>query len=120
MSLAIGEPDNIGHVDLEGHDEAVEVGINDASTSHTLQNDDEAISNFGDLDAGAHAEDEPAAGDADNEELAEIDWRDDPAADNDSAIASPATGKRVRVDEELGVDDEQGMSNMFLAERNRG
>lgn len=55
--------------------------------------------------------DAPANDLADNEELAEIDWRETPEAEAEAVEVQPIVGKRARVpDEDVNEDEENGMS----------
>lgn len=111
LSLDIDETADT--VDIDFGDDAgmtAEAHEYDASTSGTLQNDDELVSNVVDAKTVAGGDHE-APGDfpAEQDELAEIDWRDEAELAEAASETSPGTGKRPRTDDELGAEDEQGM-----------
>lgn len=85
------------------------VGTAATSTTTTLKDDDETGFINADVNANAAATellDTTEA--ADGDDIGEIDWNDDPEADEE--IQSPSVvGKRARGDDETDVEDEQGM-----------
>ncbi|KAJ4264786.1 hypothetical protein NW762_005029 [Fusarium torreyae] len=88
--------------------EAVRGQTNDTSTTTTLQGEEEAASVNVDLGAGS-VEVETAEKDNSGEnDLDEIDWRDEPEADDDEPSTPSAAGKRSRGDDDdVDAEDEQ-------------
>ncbi|RGP80803.1 hypothetical protein FLONG3_1072 [Fusarium longipes] len=88
--------------------EAINAQTNGTSTTTTLQEEEEAAS-FN-IDLGEVSTEPEATGKADNEEndLDEIDWRDEPEADDQDPTTPSAAGKRSRGDDdEHNAEDEQ-------------
>ncbi|KAM0349340.1 hypothetical protein ACHAPU_003749 [Fusarium lateritium] len=82
----------------------------DTTTTTTLQEEEEAASFHVDLGAASpEAEMAEKAASGEND-LDEIDWRDEPEADDQQPTTPSAAGKRSRGDDDdVGAEDEQGM-----------
>jgi hypothetical protein len=82
----------------------------DTSTTTTLQEEEEAASFHVDLGAvSTEVETTEKASNGDND-LDEIDWRDEPEAEDQEPTTPSAAGKRSRGDDDdVGAEDEQGM-----------
>ncbi|CAM1502859.1 Fc.00g076350.m01.CDS01 [Cosmosporella sp. VM-42] len=97
--------------DYDAHEtDAVNPATATTSTTNTLRDDDDTASI--NVDTGAEGVTENEAKNtnppADDDELAEIDWRDEPEADHEAPDSPSGTGKRARTyDDELGAEDEK-------------
>jgi hypothetical protein len=82
----------------------------DTSTTTTLQEEEEAASFHVDLGAvSTEVETTEKASNGEND-LDEIDWRDEPEAEGQEPTTPSAAGKRSRGDDDaVGAEDEQGM-----------
>ncbi|KAF5017951.1 hypothetical protein F66182_10098 [Fusarium sp. NRRL 66182] len=96
-------------VDIES--EVVHTQTNDTSTTTTLQGEDEAGPINIDLGASsAEVEAGENAKSSEEDDLDEIDWRDEPGADDEEPSTPSAAGKRSRGDDDDDdAEDEQGM-----------
>ncbi|KAH7160060.1 hypothetical protein B0J13DRAFT_519484 [Dactylonectria estremocensis] len=83
-------------------------GATDTSTTPTLKDDDETVSLIADISADAiAAELQDTTEVVDEDDVGEIDWRDEPEADEEIQSPPSAVGKRARGDDEGDVEDEQ-------------
>jgi hypothetical protein len=83
----------------------------DTSTTNTLDDDGDAKSPVLDDEVDFTADHEfTEAALAEDDELAEIDWRHESDDAPESLDATAGAGKRARTDDELGMEDDKGMS----------
>lgn len=109
------EVDLVNHVAAKD-DTIVETNLFDTnrantSTTTTLRDEDDAASPEINLDAHLDTEETSTNNAAEDEdELAEIDWREEVEVSVDGSDSPSGTGKRARTDDdELGAEDEKGM-----------
>lgn len=82
----------------------------DTSTTTTLQEEEEAASFHVDLGAVSTEVETAEKASSGENDLDEIDWRDEPEAEDQEPTTPSAAGKRSRGDDDdVGAEDEQGM-----------
>ncbi|KAM0436170.1 hypothetical protein ACHAPT_003062 [Fusarium lateritium] len=88
--------------------ETAQARTNDTSTTATLKDEDEAGSINVDLSADAAEEGTAEKAKPNENDLDEIDWRDEPEAGDEGPSTPSAAGKRARGDDdEVDAEDEQ-------------
>ncbi|KAM0562622.1 hypothetical protein ACHAPJ_002312 [Fusarium lateritium] len=88
--------------------EAVRAHTNDTSTTTTLQGEEEAASVNVDLGAGSVEVETAEKYNSGENDRDEIDWRDEPEADDEEPSTPSAAGKRSRGDDDdVDAEDEQ-------------
>lgn len=99
-------------------DEYIDTNEADTGTTNTLADNGEAISTLLDIGADQGLEDITNEDLAFEDEMPEIDWRDDLDGADDAQTEMPDTTsglpKRRRTEDEQGVEDEQGKPKRFL------
>lgn len=120
LELDVAAEDDDDEVDLGDEAEAEEQVVvesetahartNDTSTTTTLKDEDETGSINVDLSADAPEEGTAhKTGPNEEDDLDEIDWRDEPEVDDEGPSTPSAAGKRARGDDdEVDAEDEQG------------
>ncbi|RSL44182.1 hypothetical protein CEP53_011347 [Fusarium sp. AF-6] len=119
LELDVSAEDDDEEVDLEDDEvteehvvvesEVAHAGTNDTSTTATLKDEDEAGSINVDLSVDATEEGTvEKTGPNEENDLDEIDWRDEPEVDDEGPSTPSAAGKRARGDDdEADAEDEQ-------------
>lgn len=100
-------------------DEYIDTNEAETGTTNTLADNAEAISTLLDIGADQGLEEITNEDLAFEDEMPEIDWRDDldvpDDAKNDMAAADSGLPKRRRTEDEQGVEDEQGKPKRYLS-----
>lgn len=119
-SMAHAEVGNEGPQQLAMHpiDEYIDTNEADTGTTNTLADNGEGISTLLDMGADQGLEEITNEDLAFEDEMPEIDWRDDLDAPDDAKNEMPGTPsglpKRRRTEDEQGVEDEQGKPKRSL------